>query len=156
MTDDRDHRRRTPHRGAPTETDPDELFSSSELTPPPLDIEDLIAAVRKLWPARKTPKQILELEARIVRLETNPADASHAVARLAGDIVDIKGVSGNNGKLGELRRYVEQLEEDMKSHGSEIKNLTSFQSKVIGVAAVAGIVVGGAVSLITALILRAL
>lgn len=138
------------------ETDPDELFNSAEITPPPIDVDELAAAVRKLWPARKSPNEILKLEHRITQLETNPTDASHAIARLAGDIVDIKGVSGDNGKLGELRRYVEQLEENMKSHGSEIKNLTSFQSKVIGVAAVAGIVVGGAVSLITALILRAL
>lgn len=92
--------------------DPDD-----EPTPPPTDVEEL---VRRLWPFRKAQDQLLELQTRIAVLEKNP-ETTHShriiVDRLTTDvrevtehIVDIKGTSGDNGKIGALRADLGKLE----------------------------------------------
>lgn len=83
------------------------MADSDELTPPPYDLDEL---VRRLWPVRKFADQLLEVEQRVSVLEDRPDETTERVNKLETDIVDIKGSSGANGKLGALRERFDKTE----------------------------------------------
>lgn len=96
----------TPAHGVPT----DEF--DEQPTPPPEDVNLLI---RKLWPLRHADNWLTEVSGDIQALKVR---AEH-LEKLAGGlteigvvrerVVDISGKSGDNGKLGELKRRVDGL-----------------------------------------------
>lgn len=105
-----------PYRPTPPSGVSHEFDDEHQPTPPPVDIDDLI---RRLWPLREAGDKLIEIATRVAALEKE-ADgdtqriANNAVEKdirnLAADIVDIKGTSGNNGKLGTLRQELSKVE----------------------------------------------
>lgn len=99
-------RKPTPHPGIMV---PMGEWEDSQPTPVPVDIDEI---VRRLWPLRDAGNLLIELQTKVEHLEdhrdgTTQKIAINAVEKdirsLAADIVDIKGVSGNNGKIGNVR-----------------------------------------------------
>ncbi|MGE0206015.1 MAG: hypothetical protein AB7E70_19445 [Hyphomicrobiaceae bacterium] len=97
----------TPAHGVPVDE-----FDADQPTPPPHDVNDLI---RKLWPLRHAEDWLTEiseklggLDARTENLEKLSGGLSE-IGVLRERIVDATGKSGDNGKLGELKRRVDGL-----------------------------------------------
>jgi hypothetical protein len=108
----------TPVGGVPVDE-----FEGDHRTPPPADIEELI---HRLWPLRKMGDDITEVSTKVTRLEVR-ADGLEKMAgglseigehvaadaavhtEIVAKLTDIHGRSGDNGKLGELRRRVDAL-----------------------------------------------
>lgn len=95
----------TPAHGVPVDE-----FDADQPTPPPQDVNALI---RKLWPLRHADEWLTEiseklggLDARTENLEKLSGGLSE-IGVLRERIVDATGKSGDNGKLGELRRRVD-------------------------------------------------
>lgn len=107
----------TPPAGTPVYPEmPDEGWESHQPTPPPFDVDELI---RRLWPLRKAGDLLIELQTKVQLLEETRDGTTQKIAidavekdlrSLAADIVDIKGTSGNNGKLGALKERVDKAE----------------------------------------------
>ncbi len=110
-------------------------------------------AVQRLWGLRDLHNQVLQMAAELAHLKGRPQEHDArlaalilAVSQLEKALVDIHGTSGTNGKLGELRRNFDDLEEHVKTalaaHETDLKSLNAFRWKVLGMAT-AGSVVGG-------------
>lgn len=69
--------------------------------------------------------------------------------RMATALIDVVGISGTNGKLGELRRTVERMEKTMGKFESTIEDFKAFKWKVIGAICAAVFVANLAVALLT-------
>ena len=115
MTDDRDRRWPRP-RTPPSDSEPPDTVSGEisvddsdeellTLTPPPVELERLLH-----WTTRKLPNKLSELAAAIRHVKRMPADVERRVGELEMEIADIKGTSGDNGRLGTLTSRVEKLE----------------------------------------------
>lgn len=129
MPHDRDKPRpgRLPDALAPDGIDP-------ELTPPPIIVDDLSGAdtpvehprpgrrrrmTRRefdeeiVWPLRNMPNELTKLATRVSvaesKLEGLPA-STEDIEELRTAITDIRGESGNNGKLGALKERVDKAE----------------------------------------------
>ncbi len=104
-------RARTPAHGVPSSE-----FDDEQPTPPPHNIEEL---ERRLWPLRKAGDQLIDLSSRVERLTIrvdglerlsgNISDAAEIREEVMSHVIDIKGQSGNNGKLGTLTKRVDEL-----------------------------------------------
>lgn len=102
---------RTPPREVPSDE-----FDEDQPTPPPVDA---VEATRRLWPLRNAGDQLVELSSLIGRLDArvaaiermagNISDAAEIREEVMSHVIDIKGQSGNNGKLGMLTKRVDEL-----------------------------------------------
>jgi hypothetical protein len=81
-------------------------FEDGGPTPLPVDVDEI---VRRLWPLRKSGDLLIELQTRVQHLERNPEQVAEDLGELKEHIVDIKGKSGTNGKIGNLRADLEAL-----------------------------------------------
>lgn len=79
----------------------------NEPTPRPTDIEEQL---ERLWAIRKSADQLIALNTRIERLEKRPDTVLDELRELSEHVVDIKGVSGDNGKIGSLRAELARVE----------------------------------------------
>lgn len=109
-------RTRTPPQGVP----PSE-FDDEQPTPPPHDLDEF---KRRVWPMRDAGDQLLDLLSRhenlsgrvtaLERMSGNIAGAAEIREEVMSHVIDIKGQSGNNGKLGTLAKRVDELASKVK------------------------------------------
>lgn len=119
-------------------------------------MRDVQSALDRLWGLRDAHNQVLTLAAEVAHLKVRPQESEvryqaliAAMSQLRESLVDIHGASGNNGKLGELRRNFDDMEEHVKTHAVEIQSLNAFRWKVMGMATVGSLVGGLIVSLLS-------
>ncbi len=125
---------RTPPRGVPATGEP----FDHDPTPPPRSLDEL---ERRLWPLRHAGDQLTELATNLGRLEARVSaievaagsvvSVGEAREELMEHIVDIKGQSGNNGKIGKLTDQINALEAKV---GKEADATTSHNRWLVGLA----------------------
>lgn len=95
----------TPVHGVPVDE-----FDDDQPTPPPQDVNKLI---KVLWPLRHADEWLTEVSSDIAALKVRADHLEEMsgglddIGRLQERITDATGKSGDNGKLGELRRRVD-------------------------------------------------